>query len=133
MNKEGRIGRYWNPTTQKYEKSKRWLWGAKLCRTHIVGDIESAKPGCYSIWCKRCGFVELIGSWYVEMWKVKGRYVWSKKQWPFIFAALQMLELGRRTKFTNQYYEGYYSKKDEDKVIKEVKEYWHKWIEENIK
>ena len=108
-------------------------YNIKLCRTHIVGDIEWWKPGCYILICNRCSYHEGIGSWYVEMWKVKNRYKWSKKQWPFIFAALQMLELGRRTKFTNQYYEGYYSKKDEDKVLKECRKYWHKWIEENIK
>lgn len=106
----------------------------KLCRTHLVGDIEWWKASCYILICNRCGFQEGIGSWYVEMWKVKGRYVWSKKQWPFIFAAIQMLELAKNPHLRKKsYLNQYYTKEEQNSRMKEYREYWHKWIEENIK
>ncbi len=109
----------------------------KLCRTHFVGDIEYWKPSCYTLICHRCGFDEGIGSWYGEssMWKDKnGRYVWSKKQWPFIYAAIQMLEMARFQSSSGiQYRNKYYTKEERTKGIKGCKESWHKFIEENIK
>lgn len=106
----------------------------KLCRTHFVGDVQFWKASCYIIWCNRCGFNEGIGSWYAEMWKKSGRHVWSKKQWPFIYAAIQMLEMGKaESKSGIAYRHKYYTKEERAKGIKDCKESWHKWIEETIK